>query len=74
MVKHTGTLAASVTFEGAGGQIQLKICDEGAGTNGQGGILNFQHRLSLVGCQMQILSSSSKGTPVMFEIPKQEVK
>jgi signal transduction histidine kinase len=48
--------------------------DGAAGTNGQGGILNIQQRLILMECQKQIHSNPSKGTQVMMEIPKQEVK
>jgi len=32
--------------------------------------MNVRHRLSLMGCQMQIHSSPGKGTQVMIDIPK----
>jgi NarL family two-component system sensor histidine kinase YdfH len=80
VVKHAGTLNASVSFEQADGQIRLTVSDDGAGfdagaaMNGQGGLMNVRHRLSLMGCQMQIQSSPGKGTQILIDIPKQQVK
>jgi two-component system, chemotaxis family, CheB/CheR fusion protein len=80
VVKHAGTLTASVSFERTDGQICLTISDEGAGfdsgaaTNGQGGLMNVRHRLSLMGCRMQIFSSPGKGTRVIIDIPDKQVK
>jgi two-component system, chemotaxis family, CheB/CheR fusion protein len=80
VVKHAGTLNAAVSFENADGLIRLTISDEGAGfeagatSNGEGGLLNIRHRLSLMGCQMQITSNPGRGTRVMIDIPNQQVK
>ena len=79
VVKHAGTLNAAVSFERADDQIRLTISDEGEGfdpdsaKDGQGGLLNVKHRLSLMGCHLKIKSSPGKGTQVMINIPKQQV-
>lgn len=66
--------------QGNEGQIRLTIRDEGAGfpvgavMNRQEGLMNVRHRLSLMRCEMQIHSNPGKGTQIMINIPKQQVK
>ncbi len=80
VVKHAGTLNAVVSFAPADDSIRLTITDKGAGfdmdaeTNGQGGLLNVRHRLSLMGCQMQIASDPGQGTQVLIDIPNQQMR
>lgn len=82
VVKHAGTLNASVSFEEADGYIRLTINDKGVGFDAAGmaddptwlgGLMNIRHRLSLMGCQLQIQSQPGKGTQVIIDIPKQQV-
>ncbi len=80
VVKHAGTQNATVNFKGTDDRIRLTISDVGAGfdpaatTNGQGGLQNVPHRLSLMGCKMEINSTQGKGTQVIINIPKQQVQ
>ncbi len=80
VVKHAGTLDATIYFKGTDGRILLTVSDEGAGfdpaatTNGQGGVQTVRHRLSLMGCKMEINSTPGKGTQVIINIPKQQVQ
>jgi signal transduction histidine kinase len=78
VVKHAGTLHATVRFEEAHNQVRLTIGDDGKGfdtsasafdQNGSGGLSNFRHRLSLMGCSLHIHSEPGTGTRVMIDIP-----
>jgi signal transduction histidine kinase len=83
VVKHGKTSYAFVSFKELNGQICLTVHDEGAGfdveselndLNRPGGLMNIRHRLSLIGCQLEISSQPGQGTRVMITIPEQQVK
>ncbi len=79
VVKHADTLQASIVMERVDGHLRITISDEGkgfdpqailAGSHGGGGLYNLQHRLNLVGCNLQIKSQANgKGTQAIIEIP-----
>ena len=83
VVKHADSLNARLSFEHADDHIHLTISDNGNGFNASqalhdpnrmGGLMNIRHRLSLMGCQMEINSSPKKGTRVSSNSPGQQVK
>ena len=78
VVKHAGILHATVRFEKSDNRVRLTIGDDGKGfdtsaatldQNGSGGLMNFRHRLSLMGCSLHIHSEPGAGTRVMIDIP-----
>ncbi len=78
VVKHAETLQAAVTFEQVDGQIRITVSDEGKGfdadaaMSGSGiahGLLNIRQHLELMGCRMEIGSTSGKGTRVVIHCP-----
>lgn len=79
IVKHADTREATISMERVDGHIRVAINDDGIGFDAQailegsktaGGLLNLQHRLNLMGCNLQINSSpNSKGTQVIIDIP-----
>ena len=81
VVKHANTSNAVVSFEPDHEQIRLTVRDQGDGfnsqtveqRNGQGGLLNMKHRLSLMGCKLHIQSKPGEGTQVIINIPEQKV-
>jgi signal transduction histidine kinase len=79
VVKHANTLEATITMETADDCTRITISDGGMGFDAQavlegsktaGGLQNLQHRLNLVGCNLEIRSKPNvKGTQVIIEIP-----
>jgi two-component system CheB/CheR fusion protein len=78
VVKHAGTLHATVQFEETDSRVRLTIGDDGKGfdtsasafdQNDSGGLSTFRHRLSLMGCSLHIHSEPGTGTRVMMDIP-----
>jgi signal transduction histidine kinase len=83
VVKHAGTLHASISFEEVDSRIRLSIIDEGTGFDANkaindpsrmSGLMNIGHRLRLMGCRMEINSSPGSGTQVFIDIPNQQEK
>jgi signal transduction histidine kinase len=79
IVKHANTLHANITMERVNRHTRITIDDDGAGFDAQavmygsksaGGLLNLQHRLNLMGCNLQIKSRpNGKGTQAVIDVP-----
>ncbi len=79
VVKHANTLAATIEMERVHNHTRLTISDGGLGfdvnaalesSKKVGGLINLQHRLNLMGCNLQIRSQpNAKGTQVIIDIP-----
>jgi len=78
VVKHSGTLQASVTMEQDDERSRVTISDMGKGfdvaavmndSKAAHGLLVIQDRLSLMGCSMDITSEPGNGTQVVIESP-----
>lgn len=81
VVKHAGTLSATVTFEEADDQIQITVSDGGSGfpadtPGGQekvtGGLMRIRHRLNLMGCTLQVRSQPEQGTQITIGVPSNQ--
>ena len=81
VVKHSGTMEASITLERIDGQGRITVSDSGKGfdTNsvlldpvGAHGLLLIRDRLSLMHGNISISSLPGKGTQVMIEFPLAE--
>jgi two-component system CheB/CheR fusion protein len=77
VVKHAGTLHATVKVEKIDGHIQITIGDGGVGfpagsldpNNGTGGLSHIQRRVRLLGCDLRVLSRPGKGSQVILQVP-----
>ncbi len=79
IVKHANTLEANIMMDRVDHHTRITISDGGMGFDPQttlnssktaGGLLNFQHRLNLMGCNLQVKSQPNvKGTQVIIDIP-----
>jgi signal transduction histidine kinase len=78
VVKHAGTLEASVQFEHQDSRLLVSVRDQGTGFDDKAvmgdprkahGLLIVRHRLNLLGCHMEVNSVPGKGTEVVIEIP-----
>ena len=78
VVKHAGTLSAKITLEKENQHARMTISDDGKGfdvatvigdLNTAHGLLVIRDRLSLVGCNMEIISEHGIGTRIMIEAP-----
>jgi signal transduction histidine kinase len=79
IVKHARTREATITMQRVDKYTRITISDDGIGFDSEaildgsktaGGLLNLQHRLNLMGCNMQIKSQpNAKGTQVIIDIP-----
>jgi two-component system CheB/CheR fusion protein len=78
IVKHADTLKATVTLQQIDHQIRITVSDEGKGfdpiavmnTPGKAhGLLSMRERLALVGCYMDMVSTSGVGTSVVIHCP-----
>jgi two-component system CheB/CheR fusion protein len=78
VVKHANTKQATIHFENVNGHTRLTVVDDGDGFSPQstkendrgGGLRNLRHRLSLMGCDMQLQSEPGKGTQMIIDIPQ----
>jgi signal transduction histidine kinase len=80
VVKHADTLRAKIRMERAHGHTRLIVSDGGIGFDAEsildgsktaGGLLNLQHRLNLMGCNLQVNSKpNGQGTQVIIDIPQ----
>jgi two-component system CheB/CheR fusion protein len=77
VVKHSGTLEATVTFERDDGYLKVIVSDEGKGFPSQEimnsrslghGLSSLRHRLNLLGCNMEVKSHPGDGTEVIIEV------
>jgi PAS domain S-box-containing protein len=80
VVKHAGVLEATVTLEEVDGRDRITIRDAGKGFDAEAvmqdvttahGLLIVQDRLSLLGCQMEVISKPGAGTRILIELPKE---
>jgi PAS domain S-box-containing protein len=78
VVKHAGVLEAKVTLERKEGRGCITVSDEGKGFDAESvmkdvkiahGLLIVQDRLSLLGCDIQVLSKPGEGTRVVIGLP-----
>ena len=79
IVKHANTLQATIDIERIDGHTRIMVSDDGKGfdskiimngSKGGGGLLNLQHRLNLVGCNLHIQSQpNGNGTQAIIDIP-----
>jgi two-component system CheB/CheR fusion protein len=78
IVKHAGTLEATVQFEHSDSRLLVNVQDQGVGFDSTAvmgdprishGLMMIHHRLNLLGCSMDVRSHPGKGTEVVMEIP-----
>ena len=81
IVKHAGTLEASVHFEHHDSHLLVIVRDPGVGFDSPAvlddptkahGLLIIRHRLNLLGCRMEIHSQPGKGTEALIEVPYEQ--
>lgn len=79
VVKHAGTLHATVTLEQVDQHTRLTISDSGKGFDADAimneidaahGLLIVQDRLNLMGGSMQVNSKPGEGTSIILEVPE----
>jgi signal transduction histidine kinase len=77
-VKHSGTSQVTVILEQNNQRAHITVSDEGKGfdvatimsdSKSAHGLLVLQDRLSLMGCNMEIISEPGKGTQIVIEAP-----
>jgi signal transduction histidine kinase len=80
VVKHAGTLEASVAFEHNDGYLKVTVSDRGNGFDSQEimndfkvahGLLSIRQRLGLLGCEMEVNSQPGNGTQIIIEAPNE---
>jgi two-component system CheB/CheR fusion protein len=76
VVKHAGTLKATVSFVKIDGKMRITVSDEGKGFDTKvldrqisHGLRKMRDRLFLVGCTLEIESSPNQGTHITIEAP-----
>jgi two-component system CheB/CheR fusion protein len=78
VVKHAGTSEAAVAFEHNDSYLKVTVSDGGKGFDSQEimndlslghGLLSTRHRLSLLGCKMEVNSHPGQGTEIVIEVP-----
>ena len=78
VVKHAGTLEATMTLEREDHQIRITVSDGGQGfdpatvmseAGASHGLLDIRQRLEPVGCQMEISSRPGAGTCIVIHCP-----
>src|SRR5215216_4618884 len=83
IVKHSGTLDATVTFENYDDTLRVIVQDAGKGFPSQEymssrsmghGLLSLRHRLNLLGCTMEVKSEIGNGTEISIEVPLEQTK
>ena len=83
IVKHSGTLDATVTFENYDDTLRVTVQDAGKGFPSQEymssrsmghGLLSLRHRLNLLGCTMEVKSEIGNGTEISIEVPLEQTK
>jgi signal transduction histidine kinase len=80
-VKHAATLEAAIRFEHYDTHLLVIVRDQGEGFNPtqvmgnpavSHGLLMIRHRLSLLGCSLEVNSQPGKGTEVIIEVPSEK--
>jgi len=78
VVKHAGTLDATISLEKKNHRRHIIVSDHGKGFDAERimddpmashGLLMIQDRLSLIGCTMKIISKNGQGTRIEIEVP-----
>jgi PAS domain S-box-containing protein len=78
IVKHSGTLKATVNFEHDDHHLRVTVMDQGKGFDCikilnnpklSHGLLIIRHRLNLLGCKLEVNSQTGKGTEAIIEAP-----
>ena len=78
IVKHAETSEAAVDFQHNDSHLLVTVSDHGAGFDSEAvmsnptiahGLLIIRHRLSLLGCNLEVKSQPGKGTEVIIEVP-----
>ncbi|RPI91370.1 MAG: PAS domain S-box protein [Chloroflexi bacterium] len=81
VVKHAGVLEVKVTLELVEGRGRITVSDEGVGFDAEAvlkdvkiahGLLIVQDRLSLLGCDIQVISKPGEGTRIVIGLPVEE--
>jgi two-component system CheB/CheR fusion protein len=82
IVKHAGTLEATVRFEHHDSRLVVIVKDQGTGFDSIAilndpklahGLLSIRHRLSLLGCRIEMHSQPGNGTEAIIEIPYEKM-
>jgi PAS domain S-box-containing protein len=82
VVKHSGTLKASLTFEQINDKAFITVSDGGLGFDSQTmieaskaghGLLRMRDRLMLLGCNLEVKSEPNRGTHITIEAPVKNV-
>jgi signal transduction histidine kinase len=82
IVKHAGVLEADLRFEHQESRLLVVVRDEGTGFDHATvlddlalahGLLVIRHRLTLLGCQMEVHSQPGKGTEVILDVPYEKM-
>jgi two-component system CheB/CheR fusion protein len=82
IVKHAGTLEASVRFEHTNSRLLVIVEDQGSGFDSARvlsdptvahGLLILRHRLNLLRCRMDVHSQPGQGTEVIIEVPYEKM-
>ena len=82
VVKHAGVSEAVVTLERADGRHRITVSDAGRGFDAESrlqdfttahGLLIVQDRLSLLGCNMDVISKPGEGTRIVIELPTERL-
>ncbi len=82
VVKHAGVLEAEVVLEQVDGCNRITVSDEGKGFDAETvmkdvkvahGLLIVQDRLSLLGCEFQVISKPGEGTHVVISLPSEGI-
>jgi PAS domain S-box-containing protein len=74
VVKHASAREVDVLVSAVGGELRIRICDNGIGfepreVEGGNGLRNFGERLNRLGGSMQLQSSPGHGTRLNFTVP-----
>jgi two-component system, chemotaxis family, CheB/CheR fusion protein len=82
VVKHAESLHAVITIQKSNDNVYITISDDGRGfdsetqvvqENAPGGLMRIRHRLSLMGCTLQVRSQPGDGTQVIIGVPASQV-
>jgi PAS domain S-box-containing protein len=82
VVKHSGTLKASLTFEQSDGTARIIVSDDGKGFDSEAlmgdrktahGLSRMRDRLFLLGSTLKVKSEPNKGTHITIEAPVKDM-
>jgi len=81
VVKHSGTLSATVAFEHNNSHLNVSVSDQGRGFESRDvmnnpqvahGILTLRHRLNLLGCTIEVNSQPGHGSETTIRVPYEQ--